>query len=73
MNWNEIENAPKDNEDILCYCDDYQIVLRWIEYEDDGSSWCPQVFNQKNGWNDYQNQIHYPTYWMPLPENPKDI
>ena len=71
MNWLPIECAPKDGEDILCYVDDYLIVCRWNEFEDDGTSWCPQVWTQQKGWNDYQNELHYPTHWMPLPKPPK--
>lgn len=75
MNWIKIDSAPKDGEDILCFCkatSDYQIVCHWSEYEDDGTSWCTHNFGREKGWNDYQCETHNPSYWMPLPKPPED-
>lgn len=69
--WISIESAPKDNGDILCYCNDYQIVCSWSDFEDGGSSWCTHAFGRQKGWNDYNYEIHHPTHWMPLPKPPK--
>lgn len=70
--WKPIDSAPKNGDDILGYCDDYQIVLRWNEYEDDGSSWCTHMFGKMKGWEDFNNENHQPTHWCELPEAPNE-
>jgi hypothetical protein len=57
---------------IICYVHDYQIVCHWSDFEDDGTSWCTHAFDRIKGWNDFQNEVHHPTHWMPLPKPPTD-
>jgi len=73
MEWQLIETAPKDGEDILCFCGDYQIVLSWNDFDDDGSSWCTHAFGRYKGWEDYNNEHHTPILWMPLPNPPEEL
>lgn len=71
--WRPIETAAKDGESILGYCEKEELfeVIFWCNYEDDGTSWCSQVWGQKKGWNTNSREIFDATHWMPLPKPPK--
>ena len=72
MEWKTIDSAPKNGDYILCFDGDKKIICYWSDYEDDGSSWCTHLFGRQKGWNDWQNEIHHPTHWTELPEDPKE-
>jgi hypothetical protein len=57
--WQSIETASKDAE-ILALSPAYDgpVVLRWFKY------------NGKEAWRDWDNDPHWPTHWLPLPEMP---
>lgn len=60
--WQPIETAPKDGRDVLIVSDAYRdrvLVARWYKY------------NGKEGFRDWDADLHLPTHWMPLPEPPK--
>jgi hypothetical protein len=61
--WQPIETAPKDQEILaisLAWEDGKRpILLRWFKY------------NGLEAWRDWDNDPHFPTHWMPLPQPPK--
>lgn len=77
MEWQPIENAPRDGTPVLLYkpdermVGDYTLVGYWGEWPDQGWCWIAcdgkplgyfsQVIEKPQG---------YPTHWMPLPAPP---
>jgi len=65
--WEPIDSAPKDSTSIVLFIPDYgdEIVMGW---SDDGKTWEIEEgleFKVEDDW-------HYPTHWMPLPQPPED-
>jgi hypothetical protein len=77
MNWQPIETAPKDGEEVILRHGSRVGSACWVEwpatYEPDGclideggESW--SIGHDGDSWDDEKA----PTHWMPLPEPPKE-
>ena len=70
MNWQPIENAPKDGTRILAYIakskDSPSVVEVWWEPDYLEGEWGERT----GGWDDDWDLNYSPAYWMPLPEPP---
>lgn len=59
--WQPIETAPKDNTPILVPTNAHSdgiVIVRWYTY------------NGLAAWRDWDEDVHFPTHWMPLPQPP---
>jgi hypothetical protein len=59
--WQPIETAPKDNTPILVPTNAHSdgiVIVRWYTY------------NRLAAWRDWDEDVHFPTHWMPLPQPP---
>jgi len=76
MQWQSIETAPRDGTRILVFCKDHIYIAYWninaCVWNDCDIRQCWTVYDV----DDFYYSIHLtnptPTYWMPLPEPPKE-
>ena len=63
--WHRVEEElPKDRETVLIYCDNTGGIVKSHYHEFIGSG------GKKHYW--FSGGTHYPKYWMPMPEPPKE-
>jgi hypothetical protein len=60
MEWQPIDTAPKDGQQVLVYEEGAIFISQWVDNKDEGI-----------GWWDHGIVLPPPSHWMPLPDPPE--
>jgi len=64
MNWQPIETAPRDGNDILVLRDGRCFVAGWVKNS---------IIHKRDVWMISGGFAIEPSFWMPIPENPPEL